>query len=139
MAFTYTLADIHPETGSSPSNVRFLLQDTVSAAPEFSDEEIAAVRAMRPADEAEAVKTYRTAAQLAMAKVRYYSRMGNVGDSGFNIDVASVKAGWEEIARQCAAVAEHLESDDVFTVVQGGRNHYQSWDGQGIGGDGWLY
>jgi len=121
MAFTFLVEQIDPATGTSPSNVRWLIQDTDPAAAEFSDEEIAAVRAMRPASETDAVKTYRTAAQLAAAKARYYGRIGNFSSGGTTVDVDAIRKGWERIAEKCAAMADYEESGSALMVIQGSR------------------
>lgn len=138
MAFTYDLAEINPETGSSPSSVRFLLTDTEEETMEFSDEEIAAVLAGRPTTELASVQVFRTAAQLAGNKARYWGRVGNVQEGGFTLDAKAVKQGWIEIANACMAMADYAESGDVFSVVQGGRESYQPLGGSLMGGDGWL-
>lgn len=138
MAFTYDPTLISPADGSSPSNVRFLLQDVESAAPEFDDETIAAVYADRPADEDTEVKVYRTAGILAAAKARYYGRVGGITTGGTTIDVKSVKASWEEVAASCIQMADYIENAYSMRVVQGAREDYHSWGGSAIGGDGWV-
>lgn len=137
MAFTYNPAQINPSAGSSPSSVRFLLQDVNATAPEFTDEEIAAVKAGRPTTETEAIKVYRTASILAAAKARWYGRVGTISSDGKTVDVKSIKANWQEMAMDFALVAQSLETNDALTVIQGGRLPFESLDGQ-IGGDGWM-
>lgn len=139
MSFTYDPTQISPAEGSSPSNVRFILQDVESSAPEFDDATIQAVYDDRPVDEDVEVKVYRTAAILAAAKARYYGRMGGITTGGTTIDVKSIKESWEGVAIGCVEMADYIEngfSDLKVSRVQ--RLPFQSYDGMSMGGDGWA-
>lgn len=100
MSFTYASANIAADSEDTVSAVRWLIQDTDSAAAEIADEEILALYGRTSGTQA--ARTLATALAAATGLERRYRKQATFSSGGVSVQLGARAAAWAAVVTDLA-------------------------------------